>query len=156
LFNGRLSAEWANLQDNHLHANKLARKTQSGTLWTANIITAIWALFEVIWKLRNEVIYDHTPTAAVLYYAVKQPNSNSNRYTTAERSTCRGIAKCYSSRSTSIYNSLRTTAILNWWVIIHQPMLSDNSIIQSQKNSTTGVREITHYFPLSEEATTVS
>ena len=152
MFNGRLSAEWANLQDDHLHANKLASKTRSGTLWTTNIITAIWAQFEVIWKLRNEVIHGHDSHSRGLIrrqtaeFQLKSIYDRRAEYLPRDRKVL--------FESIDQHLQLPTTAILNW-VIIHQPMFSD-SRIQFRKNSTTGVREITHYFPLSEETTTVS
>jgi hypothetical protein len=57
VFNGRLSEEWSRLQDEHLHYTKLTSDTRSGVLWTTNIITAVWQQFDIVWKLRNEVIH---------------------------------------------------------------------------------------------------
>ena len=34
-------------------------KTRSGKLWTTAIITGIWQQWDVLWKLRNGVIFGH-------------------------------------------------------------------------------------------------
>ena len=50
LFNGRLSQEWATLQDNYLHQHKLVSKRRSGHLWTTTIIKCLWEQWDKVWK----------------------------------------------------------------------------------------------------------
>jgi hypothetical protein len=57
LFQGRLTTEWARLQDRHLHDIKAHSNFKTGTLWTTNIITTLWKAFFTMWEARNAVVH---------------------------------------------------------------------------------------------------
>ena len=62
VFSGRLSNEWARLQDDHLYAHNQLGKTRSGRLWTTMIIQTIWQEWHKLWLHRNETIHGHDMT----------------------------------------------------------------------------------------------
>jgi hypothetical protein len=57
LFQGRMTSEWARLQDQHLKQLKVTANCHTGTLWTTNIITTIWKEFFTMWNARNTAIH---------------------------------------------------------------------------------------------------
>ena len=75
LFNGRMSTEWARLQDDYYFISKqrteatatsthtkdisASRYTRSGTNWTGEIIVTLWDQWLKIWTIRNKAIHGH-------------------------------------------------------------------------------------------------
>ena len=75
LFNGRLSTEWARLQEDHYHVSKqkmdttatgtsfhnsrASRYARNGTSWTSAIIVELWEQWYKVWILRNTDIHGH-------------------------------------------------------------------------------------------------
>jgi hypothetical protein len=75
LFNGRMSKEWARLQDDYYYNSKqrmesrapgtrtttssATRYTRNGTGWTCEIIVTLWDQWYKVWTLRNSVIHGH-------------------------------------------------------------------------------------------------
>jgi hypothetical protein len=57
IFQGRMTSEWARLQDNHLRDIKALSNFKSGTLWTTTIITTTWKSFFTMWEARNAVVH---------------------------------------------------------------------------------------------------
>jgi hypothetical protein len=57
IFQGRMTMEWARLQDQHLRQLKITSNCQSGLLWTTNILTTVWKEFFVMWTARNAAIH---------------------------------------------------------------------------------------------------
>ena len=75
-FNGRVSKEWARLQDDYafvrkqreqdLRSSRERRKNDTtstcaytGTRWTSEIINEIWVQWKIVWTQRNETIHGH-------------------------------------------------------------------------------------------------
>jgi hypothetical protein len=59
LFNGRISTEWARLQDEYLPDQGLHTKKKTGLLWATQLLTSIWEGWNLVWTIRNEVIHGH-------------------------------------------------------------------------------------------------
>jgi hypothetical protein len=54
LFNGRLSMEWSQLQDEHLHEQGLYNKKTTGLLWATTIfLSKIWKEWTLNWTICN-------------------------------------------------------------------------------------------------------
>ena len=63
LFNGRLSNEWARLQDNHLHITNQHQGKEDGNLWSVSISCKIWSSWYEIWEIRNKDVHGHDEIA---------------------------------------------------------------------------------------------
>lgn len=70
LFSGRLSREWAGLQDDYIFLSRARQRDQpnstslvsrryTGDTWCTAIITEIWAQWLQVWTLRNADIHGH-------------------------------------------------------------------------------------------------
>jgi hypothetical protein len=59
LFNGRISKEWSNLQDEYLLDQGIHNKKQTGQLWATQLLISIWDGWKLVWTIRNEVIHGH-------------------------------------------------------------------------------------------------
>ena len=57
LFNGRLTKEWAHLQQQYLERTKLVDKHRTGLTWSVQIICTIWRHWLEVWETRNQVIH---------------------------------------------------------------------------------------------------
>jgi hypothetical protein len=57
LFQGRMTREWARLQDQHLVQQSAKTYSSSGLLWTTSILTTIWREYFIMWDLRNKVVH---------------------------------------------------------------------------------------------------
>jgi hypothetical protein len=57
LFNGRLSKEWANIQQQYLVSSNQVDKFHTGQLWSVQIICTIWRHWFEVWDIRNKVIH---------------------------------------------------------------------------------------------------
>jgi hypothetical protein len=57
IFQGRLTSEWARLQDQHLRQINVTANCHTGLLWTTNIITTVWKEFFTMWTARNTAIH---------------------------------------------------------------------------------------------------
>ena len=53
MFNGRVCAEWADLQGKWSRHVSNEEKKLSGQLWTAAIIGRTWRSWQTVWELRN-------------------------------------------------------------------------------------------------------
>jgi hypothetical protein len=63
LFRGRLSTDWADLQQVHLQTNPARRVSDTGATWSTNVICFLWERFLLLWKSRNDVVFGDTPAA---------------------------------------------------------------------------------------------
>jgi hypothetical protein len=63
LFQGRLSNEWARLQDVYLRRIHSTANSKSGLLWTTSIITTIWKEFFLMWDARNTAVHGKDSTS---------------------------------------------------------------------------------------------
>jgi hypothetical protein len=73
IFSGRMSREWARLQDDFIYIDKQRRRDlqndhrhrstiadrRNGTRWTATMIQTIWEQWFVVWALRNADVHGH-------------------------------------------------------------------------------------------------
>jgi hypothetical protein len=57
LFQGRMSKEWARLQDVYLRRIHSTANSKTGLLWTTAIITTIWKEFFLMWEARNTAVH---------------------------------------------------------------------------------------------------
>lgn len=144
IFNGRMSVEWAFLQDEFLAETKQASKTSSGTLWMTSMLTAIWAQFDIIWKIRNGVVHGHDEVSrervrrARAEFQLRHIYSKRMEYLPGDRKFLFNTIEAHLTRKTS--------TILNW-VTIYEPLFKD-SIRKLKLNAVRGVSELTNYFPV--------
>ena len=142
LFNGRMSTEWARLQDHHLYQTNKSGKTRSGCLWTTSIIVCIWDNWQLLWTARNETIHGHDVTSR---NAAKQAIAQTN------------IQRIYDSRNhlmpddqahlfddPETHLQMPTRSLINWYNT-YQPMFT-SSIKEAKRRSLQGVRSIRSYF----------
>jgi len=59
LFNGRMTALWAEHQDAHLHRIKKHTKKCNGLAWSIDVISTLWKEWFKLWKDHNKVIHGH-------------------------------------------------------------------------------------------------
>ena len=142
LFNGRMSSQWARLQDDHLRLPRKTSKTRSGKLWTTAIITGIWLQWDILWKLRNGVIFGH--------------DEESRRK--AERDLAETkIRRVYEQRPHMLHSDreclfdtveehlrFSTTSLVNWYQT-YQPLFI-HSVQQAASRAFHNVRSIRSYF----------
>ena len=57
LFQGRMSSEWARLQDVYLRRIHSTANSKTGLLWTSTIITTLWKEFFTMWETRNTAVH---------------------------------------------------------------------------------------------------
>jgi hypothetical protein len=54
---GRISVEWAHIQDLYITADQFDGRYYSGDTWTVKVIQHIWHALHTLWQLRNETLH---------------------------------------------------------------------------------------------------
>lgn len=142
LFNGRMSTEWARLQDDYLYNQKRLSKTSSGVLWTTRVITVIWAQFAIVWESRNSVVHGHDASSRSKIRRDMAQNQVKRIYRQRQNLLPRDRDFLFDDIADHLKNT--TTSLLNW-VATYKPLFKD-SIKRAKKNSTKGVKAISTYF----------
>lgn len=142
LFNGRMSSEWARIQDDYLHRQKLQSKTSTGLLWTTRIITILWKQFDAVWEMRNLVIHGHDQSTQANIKRAKAQNRVRRIYLQRQNMLPRDRDFLFDTVDEHI--TMPTTALLNW-LSTYQPLFKD-SIKRAKKNAIDKVKAINQHF----------
>ena len=160
LFNGRLSREWANLQNDYIYVRhqRLQETHQSaqkdgaystlsdrrnGLTWTAAIIQEIWDRWFELWAMRNADVHG---------------NDQQTRHTHQESNNIARLQTIYDNRGSLeprvrdelLYTTMeehleKSRHTLHNWLAVHEATITQ-SIKQAAKRAITGIRSIRTYF----------
>jgi len=143
LFNGRMSTEWARIQEDFLYSTGQLGKTRSGSLWTTVIISTIWTEWTSLWKSRNEDVHgrdqstrervrrDRIVTKIRALYDLREMMQPNDRHILFD----------------DIEDHLtHPTSNLCDWYAIQQPTVA-HSVKEAKRKSVQHVSRLTTYFP---------
>lgn len=162
LFNGRMSTEWARLQDDYTYLKELRRseenrgprtkntisnasRTRNGTQWTAEIIIVLWEQWYKVWVQRNAVIHGHDQATR----ARQQQKLDNQRLESIYQSKHLMEPSVQDLLFDTIdeHRQQRSHSTIHNWLSIHE-----TTFIQSVKNvskrAIQGVRSIKSFFPI--------
>jgi hypothetical protein len=142
LFNGRMSVEWDRLQDNCLFTQALQSNTKSGVLWTTAVITVLWKHFEIVWKIRNDVIHGHDVSTRNQIQRTKAHNQVKRIYNQRDNFLPRDRNFLFEDIADHLV--MPTIALLNW-LATYKPLFKD-SIKKAKKHALDRVKAIATYF----------
>jgi hypothetical protein len=142
LFNGRMSSQWATLQEDHLWSTEKMSKTRSGKLWTTAIITGIWQQWEILWKLRNGVIFGHDEESR--RKAQRELAEAKIRRVYELRQHMLPRDRDYLFDTVAEHLRLSTTSLVNWYQT-YQPLFT-HSVQQAKSRAIHNMRSLRSYF----------
>jgi hypothetical protein len=144
LFNGRMSVEWATLQQDHLATTGLLGKTRSGHLWTTAIITVIWAEWRKMWKMRNGIIHGHDTESRAKIQRLEAERNLHSVYTNRNNMLPSTREVLFDTMAEHLTHSTRS--ITNWYTT-YAPTIKA-SIRTAKQRALRGVRSIRSYFAI--------
>jgi hypothetical protein len=142
LFNGRISKEWSNLQDDYLHEQGIHTKKQTGQLWATQLVTSIWDEWHKVWTIRNEVIHGHDQASRRHIQRLEAEHDLQAIYNDRDHLLPADQDHLFDDVETHLTHS--TTTIRNW-MKVYGGMFTD-SISRAKQRATLGVRSIRSYF----------
>jgi hypothetical protein len=147
IFQGRLTKEWARLQDSHLREIKAHSNSKTGTLWTSNIITTVWKTFFTMWEARNAVVHGadsstrHKKRRDHAAIALRHLHTKCDDVLATDRSL-------FISESPDVLNhwvNTHTATYIENWLKIWKPVILD-SAKAAQAFAIRSVRPLQEYF----------
>jgi hypothetical protein len=142
LFNGRLSMEWSQLQDEYLHQQGLHNKKTTGLLWAMSILSKIWEEWTLIWTIRNQVIHGHDQTSRLNIQCLEAETELCAIYD--DRKLLLPADQDHLFDDVNTHLAYSTNSIQNW-LNTYQGLFTD-SISKAKKCVLDGVRSIRSYF----------
>ena len=142
LFNGRMSSQWARLQEDYLRQTNKLSKTRSGKLWTTAIITGIWQQWDILWKLRNGVIFGNDEESR--HKAQRELAETKIRRVYELRPHMLPRDRDYLFDTVAEHLRLSTTSLVNWYQT-YQPLFT-HSVQQAKSRAIHNMRSLRSYF----------
>jgi hypothetical protein len=147
LFQGRMSNEWARLQDIYLRRIQSTANSQTGLLWTTTIITTIWKEFFIMWETRNTAVHGkdnesrhtariHRATIELKHLHKKQPDV---------LATDRALFLGDNPEAIDQWVQTHTATHIENWLRVWKPVILD-SAKAAQAFALQSVRPIREYF----------
>jgi hypothetical protein len=142
VFNGRISTEWARLQDEYLLSEGLHNNKNSGSLWAATILTSIWDEWHLVWTVRNGVIHGHDQASRQRTQRSEAETEIRAIYDARDLLLPADRDHLYDDVQTHLEHS--TTSLQNW-LNTYRGMFTV-SIETAKRRALAGVRSIRSYF----------
>jgi hypothetical protein len=147
IFQGRMSTEWARMQNLHLRKINACSNSNTGTLWTKNIITTVWKTFFIMWEARNSVVHGDDPgthkKARREHAALSIHHLHSKRDEVLATDTNLFISD--TTEGLDHWVNTHTATYVENWLKIWKPVLLD-SAKAAQAFTTCSVRPLREYF----------
>ena len=160
-FNGRMSTEWARIQDNYIYIASLRRSDElrhtpmrqqrqqprfrNGTHWTGEYITVLWQQWYKVWFQRNATIHGHDRASR----ALQQQRADAHRLQSIyqNRHLMEPSVQDLLFDTIEEHQQHRSHNTIHNWLSIHETTFIQ-SVKQVSKQAIQGVQSIKSYFPV--------